>query len=238
MKTDDYLNLCLEQAAKSPLRYRHGAIIVRGGKVIGHGYNDHRSGFDGALKTGRLPLRSTKRELGGPEDHVNRTFTPFENMGGGGKLANTPLSMHSEMMAIHSALSASSTLASSAVSSEKPCFKLSGDSKRKSRLRREAINSYVKAICEAALAQSTAASGSAQSGVQEWRFESSASGPREIEPCVPRPGEERERGLVENEQYGETPSDEREESSSSSSSQRWQQVQQWATQTQWSTACA
>ncbi|KAI4693356.1 uncharacterized protein J4E88_001727 [Alternaria novae-zelandiae] len=224
MKTDNYLNLCLEQAAKSPLRYRHGAIIVRGGKVIGQGYNDHRSGFDGgALKTGRLPLRSsTKRELGIPEGHVNKTFTPFESMGGGGKLANTPLSMHSEMMAIHSALSASSTLASSAVSSEKPCFKLSGDSKRKSRLRREAINSYVKAICEAALAQSTAASGNAQSGVQEWRFESSASGSRETEPCVSRPGEERERGLIGSEQYGETPPEEREESSSS---QAWQQIE-------------
>jgi len=236
MKTDNYLNLCLEQAAKSPLRYRHGAIIVRGGKVIGQGYNDHRSGFDGgALKTGRLPMRATKREIGEPKGHVNKTFTPFESIGGGGKLANTPLSMHSEMMAIHSALSASSTLASSAVSSEKPCFKLSGDSKRKSRLRREAINSYVKAICEAALAQSTAASGSVQSGVQEWRFESSASGSRETEPCVSRPGEERERGLIESEQYGETPPEEREESSSS---QAWQQVQQWTTQTQWSTTCA
>lgn len=59
MKTDNYLNLCLEQAAKSPLRYRCGAIVVRGGKVIGQGYNCYRSGFNvGALKNGRLPLRS------------------------------------------------------------------------------------------------------------------------------------------------------------------------------------
>jgi hypothetical protein len=35
MKTDSYLTLCLEQAAKSALHYRHGCIIVRGGKVIG-----------------------------------------------------------------------------------------------------------------------------------------------------------------------------------------------------------
>ncbi|KAF1947676.1 hypothetical protein EJ02DRAFT_449150 [Clathrospora elynae] len=72
MKTDNYLNLCFEQAAKSILRYRHRAIIVRGGKIIGQGYNDYcqptraynyRSGFNGgALKTGRLPLRS----LNGP----------------------------------------------------------------------------------------------------------------------------------------------------------------------------
>lgn len=186
MKTDNYLNLCLEQAAKSPLRYRHRAIIVRGDKVIGQGFNDHRSGFDGgALKTGRLPLRLAKRDLGEPKVHMNDTVTPFETMGGGGKLADTPLSMHSEMMAIHSALSASSTLPSSAVSSKKkPYFKLSGDSKTKSRLRRKAINTYVKAIRKAALAQSTAASGSAQSGVQEWQFESSASGSHETEPCV------------------------------------------------------
>jgi deoxycytidylate deaminase len=55
MKTDNYLTLCLEQAAKSPLHYRHGCIIVRGGKVIGQGHNDYRPGFDGgALKHGRV----------------------------------------------------------------------------------------------------------------------------------------------------------------------------------------
>jgi hypothetical protein len=59
MRTDNYLNLCLVQAAKSPLRYCHGAIIVRGGKIIGQGYNDYRTGFDGgALKTASLPPRS------------------------------------------------------------------------------------------------------------------------------------------------------------------------------------
>jgi deoxycytidylate deaminase len=55
MKTDNYLALCLEQAAHSPLHYRHGAIIVRGGKVIGQGFNDYRRGFDGgALRRARL----------------------------------------------------------------------------------------------------------------------------------------------------------------------------------------
>jgi hypothetical protein len=77
--------------------------------------------------------------------------------------------MHNEMMAIHSALSASSTLASNTVSSGKPCFKLSGDSKRKSRLRREAMKPYVQSVCEAALAaQSTAGKYRGQSDVQEW----------------------------------------------------------------------
>lgn len=138
MRTDNYLNLCLDQAAKSPLRYRHGAIIVRGGKVIGQGYNDYNTGFErGALKTGLLLLL---RSLGGPAiaelrkkklkskkalvgDNVvepSKTFTPFEMTTVDGKLANTPLSMYSEMMAIQSALSAASAAASSAVSSQKP----------------------------------------------------------------------------------------------------------------------
>ncbi|KAH3917613.1 hypothetical protein HBH56_042670 [Parastagonospora nodorum] len=128
MRTDNYLNLCLDQAAKSPLRYRHGAIIVRGGKVIGQGYNDYRTGFDGgALKTGLLPLRSLdgsaiaelkKKKLKSRGHMIEvavpaaaKTFTPFEMTTGGGKLANTPLSMHSEMMAIQSALSAASCAA-------------------------------------------------------------------------------------------------------------------------------
>lgn len=60
MKSDNYLTLCLEQAANSPLRYRHGYIIVRGGKIIGGGYHDYRLYFNGGtLKTGRLPTTST-----------------------------------------------------------------------------------------------------------------------------------------------------------------------------------
>jgi deoxycytidylate deaminase len=59
MKSDNYLNLCLEQASLSPLHHRHGCIVVKGGKVIGKGYNDYRPGYDGgALKTGQLPKGS------------------------------------------------------------------------------------------------------------------------------------------------------------------------------------
>ncbi|KAF2500494.1 hypothetical protein BU16DRAFT_614235 [Lophium mytilinum] len=172
MKTDNYLTLCLEQASNSPLHYRHGCIVVRGGKVIGQGYNDYRSGFNGgALKTGRLASgtadgaaiaelkRKQKHKLkaksGNESEHsqLTKPFTPFEGMGGGSH-ANTPLSMHSEMMAIHSALSSSSTMASSALSSQKPCFKLSGGSKRKARLRRDGLKAYVERVCLDALNQS------------------------------------------------------------------------------------
>ncbi|KAH7139553.1 Lactonase, 7-bladed beta-propeller-domain-containing protein [Dendryphion nanum] len=165
MKSDIYLTLCLEQAASSPLRYRHGCIIVRGGKVIGQGFSDYRSGFNGgALKTGRLPSggnqsaivglkmkQKLKLNHKGTNTNDGDTFKPFEGMGGG-HLVNTPLSMHSEMMAIHAALNASSTSASSAVLSIKPYLKLSGDSKRKAQLRRDAVKLYVEQICKAALA--------------------------------------------------------------------------------------
>ncbi|KAK5108945.1 hypothetical protein LTR62_007660 [Meristemomyces frigidus] len=167
MKSDNYLTLCLEQAAKSPLHYRHGAIIVRGGKVIGKGHNDYRPGFDGgALKHGHIAraewdgtaIKELKAKLkkgkGKQQQQTQQnagntsTFTPFGGTGaGGGHAANSLLSMHSEMMAIHSALASSSTLSSTAFSHEKPCFKLPHSGKRKARLRRAVLESYVNAIC-------------------------------------------------------------------------------------------
>ncbi|KAK4966567.1 hypothetical protein LTR42_010878 [Elasticomyces elasticus] len=159
MKTDNYLTLCLEQAAKSPLHYRHGCIVVRGGKVIGQGYNDYRPGYDGgALKHGRIANHTLdgpamaemkekmkkQKEKPKQQQQPEKSFVPFEGTGGGHQ-ANVPLSMHSEMMAIHSALSASATLSSTALASEKPCFKLPRSDKRKARLRAEVLKRYVEA---------------------------------------------------------------------------------------------
>ncbi|KAH7403531.1 hypothetical protein BKA64DRAFT_707019 [Cadophora sp. MPI-SDFR-AT-0126] len=144
-RNDTFLSLCLAQADLSPLHYRHGAIIVRGGKVIGQGFNCYRPGFDGgALRNGALPSASLdgpaiaelKQRLKSkpnskskmPTQSDEGTFTPFESMGCGHN-ANVALSMHSEMMAIRSALSlssgtqASQTSARSAMCFEKPCFK-------------------------------------------------------------------------------------------------------------------
>jgi deoxycytidylate deaminase len=241
MKSDSYLTLCLEQALNSPLRYRHGCIIVRGGKVIGQGFNDHRAGFSGgALKTGRLPVHSVdsaalatlkkkhrlKRELNNLQEEDTNTFMPFENMTGGGKLANTPLSMHSEMMAIHSALSASSTLASSAVSYQKPYFKLSSGSKRKARLRQDAVKAYVETVCKAALAQSAAEHRPDASQVQGWQFEGSAPQSRTTGSYVSTQGERDGHSRAPEEEYGETPNEE----SEALESQQWKQSQQTRTQ--------
>ena len=200
MKTDNYLALCFEQAAQSPLHYRHGAIVVRGGKIIGKGFNDYRRGYDGgALKTGRIAHgacdgpaiaalkykmknKSKSKDMTvSAKENTSATFVPFEGMNGGaGHHANTPLSMHSEMMAIHSALAQSSTLASTTVSSIKPSFKLPGKSKRNKRLRNEQIKAYVEAVCRAALEEQTTQQRSGESGVQEWRFEASTSQPRSV----------------------------------------------------------
>ncbi|KXT12514.1 hypothetical protein AC579_10356 [Pseudocercospora musae] len=171
MKTDNYLSACLAEAAKSPLHYRHGAIVVRGGKVIGQGHNDYRPGFNGgALKHGRIAkagafdgdaIADLKKKLKGKQklqppnqqQQKSSTFTPFEKKTsvGGGPSVNQPLSMHSEMMAIYSALNASSTLSSSTFSREKPCFKLPRSDKRKARLRRDVLLAYVIAVFKSAV---------------------------------------------------------------------------------------
>ncbi|KAL8649625.1 MAG: hypothetical protein Q9226_005498 [Calogaya cf. arnoldii] len=173
-RNDTYLSLCLEQASLSSLHYRHGCIIVRGGKIIGKGYNDYRSGFNGgAQSTGKLGLHGPKQTKN-PQDHRPRlsgtkknsagTYVAFESQdhavgAGGGSLANTPLSMHSEMMAINSALSLSSAIACQGTARstqwlQKPCFKLPSRSKRQSRLQH--LKAYADAIYQAAEDQATA----------------------------------------------------------------------------------
>ncbi|KAK4680683.1 hypothetical protein QC764_0001270 [Podospora pseudoanserina] len=107
MKRDQCLQLCLQQVTNSPLSYRHGSIVAKGGKILGQGYNDYRHGFNGdTLKTGTL------RKAASPHTTPNRPtlgFMPFEI--GGDSTGNRCISMHSEMMTIHSALMATRTAA-------------------------------------------------------------------------------------------------------------------------------
>lgn len=176
-RTDSYSSLCLEQASKSTLHYRHGCIIVRGGKVIGQGYNDYRPDFNGGgtLKTGRFATgassspailalkqgnksksksKSRQSDQGVNPGVLSLAAVETSNLGRG-CLANSPLSMHSEMMAIQSALSLSSNATSygSARSStlmQKPgSYKLPGRGKRQLRLRN--LKDYVDTICGEAI---------------------------------------------------------------------------------------
>jgi len=197
-RNDMYLSLCLVQAELSPLHYRHGSIIVRGGKVIGQGFNNYRPGFDGgALKSGVLPSASldgpaiaelkqrlkSKPKTKNKPDHQqdDGTFTPFESSGCGPH-ANVHLSMHSEMMAIRSALSLSSgtlssqTSARSAKCFEKPCFKLPGDSKKR-KARARGLKAYAAAVCAEAATSGTGKAYSGKFSIQKPGFEPSASQP-------------------------------------------------------------
>lgn len=197
MKSDSYLNLCIEQAHLSPLHYRHGSVVVKGGKVIGQGFNDYRPGYDGGsvLKSGVLPKSVSPsvdsfthdKDSDLPKSNLkNNTskmkFKPVETVTGncgGGHHANSSLSMHSEMMAINSALASSSTLAASTAQHIKPCFKLFSDSKRKRELRRETLSAYVRAVCLDAACGANAQQQQQCTGktqTDEWRFELFASG--------------------------------------------------------------
>lgn len=171
MKSDMYLNLCVEQASLSPLHYRHGCVVVKGGKVIGQGYNDYRPGYDGGsiLKTGAMPKAAHTVE-GFPPDRPNRSM--LLKGSGGGHYANSRLSMHSEMMAVNSALRSSNTLAASTVPSMRQCFKLPGDTKRKRALRREHVVAYVQSVCLHTFGQQLQ-QGSGKAHADEWRFEPS-----------------------------------------------------------------
>ena len=192
-RNDTFLTLCLAQAELSPLHYRHGSIIVRGGKVIGQGFNCYRPGFDGgAIKSGTLSSNTLgrpaiielKRRLKSKLDiqQDEGTFTPFESMGCGHN-ANAPLSMHSEMMAIRSALSLSSGTLSSQSSArsakcfQKPCFKkLPGDSKKR-KSRAKGLVTYAKAVCAEAAGTGTGKAYGGKFSIQKSGFEPGASQP-------------------------------------------------------------
>jgi hypothetical protein len=197
-RNDTFLSLCLAQAELSPLHYRHGSIIVRGGKVIGQGFNCYRPGFDGgALKSGVLPSASLdgpgiaelKQRLKSKPKPKNKsghqqdegTFTPFESMGCGPN-PNVNLSMHSEMMAIRSALSLSSGTLSSQTSAraakcfEKPCFKLPGDSKKR-KARARGLKAYAAAVCAEAKTSSTGTAYGGKFSIQKLGFEPGSSQP-------------------------------------------------------------
>jgi hypothetical protein len=121
----------------------------------------------------RTKSKSKFKPYSNQQDASN--FIPFEATGSGsGYGSNVPLSMHSEMMAIQSALSLSSgalcgqTSARSAKYLKKPRFSLQGDSKkRKDRAR--GLKAYAEAVC------SEAATATGKFSLQEQGFGAGAS---------------------------------------------------------------
>jgi hypothetical protein len=174
--------------------------LYAAGKLSAKATTPCRPGFDGGvLKTGaishkgrdgpaiaelkqRLKLKARPKCKSKQDEQSQSTFTPFEGTTSisGGCQANTPLSLHSEMMAIQSALSLSSGTLSSHTSArsarwvQKPCFKVLSASKLKARLK-----TCVQAVC--AEAEATSPRTVKQSGgkfcFQESHFEASSSQP-------------------------------------------------------------
>ncbi|CAK7271929.1 hypothetical protein SEPCBS119000_004858 [Sporothrix epigloea] len=151
IKSDYYLSLCLEQASLSPLTFRHGSVIVKGGKVIGAGFNDYRPGFNGGtLKTGALNSHAT-----------SSTASTTTN-------ATAALSMHSEMMAIHSALGVKAT----ATRGLRPFLPMA--SAKQSRL---VVEEYAEAVLRAAgPPRGRPASMAETAEGPVWRFEGTSRG--------------------------------------------------------------
>jgi hypothetical protein len=154
-RQDTYLTLCLELASKSPLHYRHGCIIVRGGKVVGSGFYHYRPGFDGGHpKNGRT---KGNRHIGQQDIKPKRKSGARNEAScacGGGLDANMALSMHSKMMAIRSTLSLSSHQSGASARATAwyatARFKLPGGGKREHKLRKENIWKYVEMVYETA----------------------------------------------------------------------------------------
>lgn len=200
-RQDTYLSLCLEQASKSPMHYRHGCIIVRGGKVIGRGFNHYRPGFNGgAMKNGSTKAVDDTVLQKIQQSHKSSAGDEVCCAYGGGSTANTALSMHSEMMAIRSALSLSShqsgASARSAAWYETPCFKLPSRGKREHKLRTEKIRQHVERICEAAEKSAGEIKSDALATQNNlWRFEPATSGLIQAQQhCSQRASSEPERG--------------------------------------------
>jgi len=132
--------------------YRHGCVIVRGGKVNGQGFNDPRPGYNGEekLKSDRmtsadgpavvvLKRENRKKELEDLGKAERAVAHARDSEFGGGHMANMPLTIHSEMMAIKSALSLSNALGNGSARGvqwiQKPrSFKLQGRGKRQLQL--------------------------------------------------------------------------------------------------------
>lgn len=64
-RADRMRNAATQEALRSTMRYRHGAIITKGGKILAQGHNHVRTGFSGPLSAHEaivLPLQDGDTE--------------------------------------------------------------------------------------------------------------------------------------------------------------------------------
>ncbi|WFC93987.1 hypothetical protein MBRA1_000614 [Malassezia brasiliensis] len=98
---DKMRNAATQEALRSPMRYRHGAVVTKGGKIIARGHNHIRTGFSGPLsahETIVLPKHAQN------DAHCCASYTDEEAPAPRPGLASSYFSMHAEMHAIHTIL--------------------------------------------------------------------------------------------------------------------------------------
>jgi tRNA(Arg) A34 adenosine deaminase TadA len=50
-RTQRFMSLAMREAMKSSMKFRHGAVLAKGGKVVGVGHNHNRTCFKGLSVT-------------------------------------------------------------------------------------------------------------------------------------------------------------------------------------------
>lgn len=98
---DKMRNAATQEALRSPMRYRHGAIVTKGGKIIARGHNHIRTGFSGPLSAHET-IVLPKHAQNDAQCCANCADeeAPAPRPG----LASSYFSMHAEMHAIHTVL--------------------------------------------------------------------------------------------------------------------------------------
>lgn len=90
-RADKMRNAAYQEALRSAMRFRHGAIITKGGKILACGHNHIRTGFSGPLTAHQTITLPTERSV---RHYDNQTLPHSQSY----------FSMHAEMHAITSAL--------------------------------------------------------------------------------------------------------------------------------------
>lgn len=93
-------NAATQEALRSAMRYRHGAVIVKGGKVLGQGHNHVRTGFSGPLSAHEAIVLPMRRGLDPCAHGAGADMCAPTSSG----RAQAYFSMHAEMHAVTSAL--------------------------------------------------------------------------------------------------------------------------------------
>ena len=102
---DKMRNAAMQEAMRSTMRYRHGAIITKGGKILSQGHNHVRTGFSGPLFAHEAVHLPSNRQMEVKDENTsdNSCCHPATRSGPRSQ-SQAYFSMHAEMHAVTSAL--------------------------------------------------------------------------------------------------------------------------------------